>query len=328
MGLSIQLPLLRTFDPNLVFAGLNYLLGSDTRYQIWLPLSPVGAGKNHFRRIKFSRSGIIFPMVKEAHQNLESIFITDDASKANTTDLIDLPGSGIPKLSYMITYGNSHPSHYISAVAASHGCSWIEQYSLLMTGKTGDPPGQREYAVLVFNPITNSPSNGAGAFALVLWTTHESQGVFSNVGGIVVTNLPSPFEGLARVIGQEIERNHSHLAEAESSSAELRSIPMQSLYQVQAHDENRFALHRLDQDPCDAYPSITLGQQVKWGWKMRIFHPQNQEYDYVRILNPEDQEYGYVEEQEILLSDWHDEANQCLIPVRIDFPEDQRGDVL
>ena len=33
MGLSIQLPLLRTFDPNLVFAGLNYVLGSDTKYQ-------------------------------------------------------------------------------------------------------------------------------------------------------------------------------------------------------------------------------------------------------------------------------------------------------
>jgi hypothetical protein len=305
VGLSIQLPLLRTFDPNLVFAGLNYVLRSDTRYQIWLPLVPVGAGNNHFQRIKFSRSGLIFPMIKEAHQNLESIFITDDASEANTTDLIDLPGSVIPKLSYMITYGNSHPSHYISAVAASHGCSWIDQYSLLMTGKTRDPPGQREYAVLVFNPIIINHA-GTGAFALVLWTTHKLRGMFSDVGGIVVTNLPPPFEGLAHFIGQEVEESHSHLAESVSNSVEMPNIPIQSFQQIQA--QNRLAHHRLDQGPCDTYPRVTLGQQVKWGRKMRIFHPQNQVY-------------GYVEEEEILLSDWHDEANQCLIPVRIDFTE-------
>ena len=197
---------------------------------------------------------MIFPMVKETHQNLESFFITDNASIANTTDFIDLSGREIPKISYMIMYRNSHPSHYISAVTASRGCFWIDQCSLLVTGKTSDPPGQRDYAVLVFNPITTGPG-GNGAFALVLWTTHKFRGVFSNIGGIVVTNLPpQPFEGLARIILQEVERSHSQLAESESRSAELH-IPMQSLNQIHAEGENRLALHMLDHDPCDVIPA-------------------------------------------------------------------------
>jgi hypothetical protein len=95
-------------------------------------------------------------------------------------------------------------------------------------------------------------------------------GVFSNVGGIVVTILPQPYEELAGIILQEAEMS-PQLAEFASGPAELRSIPWQCLYQIQAQDQYCQVFHRLDQQGCDGYPNVTLGQQVKWGWKMRNF---------------------------------------------------------
>jgi hypothetical protein len=140
-------------------------------------------------------------------------------------------------------------------------------------------------------------------------------GVFSNVGGIVVTNLPQPCEELAGIILQEAEMS-PQLAEFASGPAELRSIPWQCLYQIQAQDEYCQVFHRLDQQGCDGYPNVTLGQQVKWGWKMRNFKFFNSAWRYAK---------GVVREE--IRSDPHDEENQCLILVRLDFAEDQSANM-
>jgi hypothetical protein len=352
MGLSVQMPLLRTANPDIVLAGLNYVADSHNPEQVWLPLHAVRPGKNLYRRMKLFRQGLIFPVVdQDKLSEPEHIYISDDMSLPNGLDWIDIADRPTPKVTYLLAFGKNPSSYELVDVAASRGCLWYPEYSALLTGRSDDSSQTAEFAVLVFRSVASEENKARDAsFAVVLWTTHKARGTFSDTGAIVLSDLEPPSTGLAGSILEHVEQSRADHPDTESldgsflqglaARASRRSM---TLRRFGGQGNMKWMEGYGSRSASDGAPTVdasrvTIGRGSKWAWKMRIFdrhhapgygapympHPEEpfgalSSSSYSSQGTDSELEAEYREAHDHLLFDWHDEANQFLVPVRIDF---------
>ncbi|ETS75784.1 hypothetical protein PFICI_12728 [Pestalotiopsis fici W106-1] len=204
-GLSINLPILRTYKKDLFFAGLN--CGPSDNQQTWLPLTLQGPdGHNQYARIRSSRGGIILPRQQHSIQEREALLIHDFNWKFHDPRFPIRPDIDFKEtfkgltdtlqqhddVKFLIMFPDTGPTHRISNVAATTACFWAEEHSLFSMSKSSMPPGlgkntKTEYAVLMFEP-SNEQSETTLPFALS-FRLDFSQDQLNSVSGMAVTEV-------------------------------------------------------------------------------------------------------------------------------------------
>ncbi|KAF3011843.1 hypothetical protein E8E14_003544 [Neopestalotiopsis sp. 37M] len=256
-GLSIHLPLLRTYKKDLFFAGLN--CGPSDNQQTWLALTSQGPdGYNQYARIRSSRGAIILPRQQHSIQEREALLIHDASWRFHDTGYPIPPAIDSRKMfkgisdtlhphddvKFLIMFPDPGPTHRISNVAATTTCFWAEEHSIFSMSNSSKPPGlegttRTENAILIFEP-SNEQNETTLPFALSL-RLGFTQDQLTDVSGMAVLELD--LQSIKQVgVHTLLESTMCYMA-CRSQFDTLRNASLPNVHSITHKDLQRFIEH-------------------------------------------------------------------------------------